>query len=347
MPEDKQYAVEFVTTSGGRPKLREVAGVDLGASATKAVLVRKTKEGLEVTDARILPPLKPGDGPGKKRLGMPSGWKCRYAALAVSPRRATIRYVTLHGRQDVHARLETELQSHLSIEEDIRVAYRVVPHHRRESETNVLIAGLPEAYAQAVLSLVSAGIPAAASLEISGVVSVGAFMDWGPLGTEEGAVGFLECGASSTVLALFNRRNLCLMRKLPLGGDVLVESIVARMQIDRDTAEKMLQDGSFDISPLVGAMMTDFLQQLKISCEFVERREETRVGRFFLSGGLVLAPYLRGHLESELRRKVVLWNPFQGLGTGGGDWQEGIAGQEPRFSAALGAAVGTLRGEGE
>jgi len=347
MPENQQYSVEFVTPSGGRPKLREVAGIDLGASATKTVLVRRTKEGLEVTDARILPPLEPGNGAEKKRLALPGGWKCRYVALAVSPRRAIIRYVTLHGRQEVHTRLETELQSHLSVEEDIRVRYLVVPHHRRESETNILMAGLPETYAQAVLSLVSTGSPAAASLEISGVVSVGAFMDWGPLGAEEGAVGFLECGASSTVLALFNRRNLCLMRKLPLGGEAMIESIVARMQIDRDTAEKMLRDGSFDISPLVGAMMNDFLQQVKISCEFVERREETPVESFFLSGGLVLAPYLRRFLESELGRKVSLWNPFEGLRTSGGDWLEVIAGQEPRFSAALGAAVGALRGEGE
>lgn len=344
MPEKGQYSIEFISGAAPRARLRAVIGIDLGATALKAVLVRKGKEGLVVADARLMPavPLA-GAADGKKaKISLPASWKAKYAAVGVSPRFAVIRYVTLHGRREVHTRLASELESHLAVEEDTRAAFVEVPHHRRESETNVLLVALPDDVADRALSLFATGSVAAASLEVSGVASVGAFMEWGP--EMAGAIGFLDCGGSSSVLSLYNKANLCLMRKLPFGGDGVLAVLQQKMDIDADTAVKMLVDGSFDISSLVGEVTEDFIQQVKISCEFVERREDVRVEKFYFAGGLLLAPHLRRHLTAELGRPVELWNPFEAVTCGPGDWQERIKGQEPRFAAALGCAMGVLGG---
>gem|GEM_PF-404602 len=344
MPEEADQKVEFVSGAAPRIRLRSVVGLDVGKSATKAVFIRQTKSGMVVSEARLLPPLDVSSGEGRRGAILPPSWKSNYVALAVSPQAAMVRYVTLHGRPDVHSKLGAELQAHLSVEENTRAAFMVVPHHRRESETNVLIVAVPEALAKGLLERVTGGSIAAASLEVAGVTSVGAFMEWGPLRDSGAAVGYLDCGASSSVLALFNRGNLCLMRKLAFGADAMTAAIADKMQTDRKTAEEMILDESFDISSIVAGMTDDFRQQIRISTEFVERREGVRVEKFYAAGGLSVTPYMRSYLASHLERAVELWNPFSGLTCAGDDWQEKIRGQEPRFAAALGAAVGTLQG---
>lgn len=327
-----------------KTKFSEIVGADLGVSGLKLVRVKKAKSGLTLTAAEILPPVKAETGAGGEtvrptKLPLPKQWVSHYTALTVTGEGASIRYVSLPGHVTSPQDVEAQIREHMGLEGEYRLAYAVAPTQKKEAETRVLAAALPEGEAQAVLGLVSTGSPAPIALEVAGLSALNGFLVHGPLAQHaEEAVGLIECGAAVTLLALFNKGTLCLVRKFNVGGETLIARIQRDMAVDRAVAEGIVSDGSFDISQPVQDVMDPFLRQLSISKDFVERRERCHVSAFYVSGGMSLSRYWVERIQVTGAVEVRLWNPLEGIEVGDGALPEPLAGQEVRLAAAVGAA---------
>jgi hypothetical protein len=116
--------------------------------------------------------------------------------------------------------------------------------------------------------------------------------------------------------------------------------IQQQMGVDREVAQGIISDGSFDISSCVRDVMGPFLRQLSISRDFVERQEKCRIGELYLSGGMSLSKYWVEAIGKGSKMKVHLWNPFEPIHIPTGAYPADLAGQETRFAAAVGAALG-------
>ena len=104
----------------------------------------------------------------------------------------------------------------------------------------------------------------------------------------------------------------------------------------------MGQGATIDISQSVHELASPFLRQLSISRDFVERQENCKISRAYLSGGMAMIWNWVKELREAMGLEVQTWDPFQGLALAPGAYPEALAGQQPRFAAAVGAALGVL-----
>lgn len=320
----------------------EIAGVDLGATGVKIVKVRNNKGALSVTGVEIEPPLElPSEPEGHNiRFKPPKELLTNYVAFAIPGRSASIRLLAMSGHVGPEDLTTEKIREQMGCGEGIRVAHTVLPPIKGRSETRIIGVGIPDKEVKAVLSLVPAGPPAAYSIEVAGLAALTAFeKNVAPESPYEGCV-VIEAGQQTTLMALYARRNLVLIRKFDFGGETVLARVQQQLGVERETAVGIIADGSFDISQPVHEVMDPFLRQLTISKDFVERREECTVGAIYLSGGVTLARYWVDELHEATGLDIVAWNPFDKLDVAANGIPQEIAGQETRFAAAVGAVLG-------
>lgn len=333
----------FPFMGGQRKSPSDVIGLDIATTGVKAVRMKKTKDGLIVTGVAVLPALvlDGGDEAQKPALVLPKNLLTNYAALAMSGDGSSVRILSLqsHNASEID---EENVREHVGLGQDYRVGFSVATAGKGKQETKLLVVGMPEKEVQSVLDLVAVGAPAPCSIELSGLSSLSAFLHGPGKIHEQDAVAVIETGARLTFMALFNKGVLILVRKFELGSETIVTKVQQQLNVDRDTARGIISDGSFDISQSVRAVMDPFLRQLTISKDFVERREDCRVVKCYLSGGASLLRYGMEEIRNAAGVDSELWNPFGDLQVADGAYPAELAGQEPRFTAAVGACLGVL-----
>lgn len=326
-------------------KIADVVALDAAATGYKLVRIKQGKEGASVAAVEMVPvadlngPCPPTEE-GEK-LDLPKNWMAYYVAMTVSGTNAVIRYVSLPGNVSPSPEVAGQLRDHMGLEGDYRLAYVVTEESsKKKNETRILAAAYPEDRSQALLSRVASGNPAPVSLEISCLSALNAFAAYGPLDQHpDDAVGFVEAGAKVTLLALFSRGSLVLVRKFNMGGETLIDRVQQQMGVDREVAEGIIWDGSFDISQAVESVMDPFLRQVSISKDFVERRESCRIKAVYASGGMSMSGYWLDSIQNAVGVTTTRWNPFERLTVDAGALPDALKGQESRFSAAVGAGM--------
>ncbi|MBM4144013.1 MAG: hypothetical protein FJ225_10550 [Lentisphaerae bacterium] len=322
----------------------DVVGIDLGSSGVKVVRARKTDEGPVVVGTGVFP--RPSaDGGADARvapIALTSRLRSRYASLAVSGARASVKLLSFHGAFDSSGAEKIAEALAIAKPDEYRIGYQVLAESR--AETRILAVGLPEEDAQAALALVPAGVPAPFSIEVSGLAALTAFVKAQERMGRTAATGLLDFGAASTTLALFSAGALAFVRRFDTGTDPILARIRDSLGVDDETARGIIADGAFDVSQSVAEVMDEITKQLVVSRDFVERRENCHVGSLFVSGNKSVLQHAVGDMASAVGVEVSFWDPFEGLKIADGAMSPEMTDQKWRLSAALGACLATLEG---
>ena len=338
--------------SSNKKKISEVVAIDLATTGMKLVRAKRGKDGPLITAVDVLPPvdLTPVDDTEEEeeereyKLPLTKAWTTYYAAISMTAENAAIRYVSFPNQIRDAAKLEAQLREHMGLDEAYRISHVITSVPERKGEMRLLAAAVPVSEVEELLSYVETGYPAALSLEISSLSSLSAFQALGPIEDEkdEGAIAFVDSGARVSLMAVFNKGSLVLVRKFNVGGEALVKRLQQQMAVDRDVASGILSDGSFDISQSVQGVMDPFLRQISISKEFIERREECHIKRLYITGGMSLTKYWMERIKRTVGVETLQWNPFDGMNISEGAYPDKLLGQEPRFAAAIGSVIGAF-----
>lgn len=324
----------------------DVVGVDLGNIATKVVRLKKINDGVQILGADLLAPVammrEPGQAPAVAgSLHLPKSLKARHVALTVSSPAAVIKLLTFPTHADKSPDSQVSELLGLGNVAEFRMAYEPVAGAPR-GETRVLAVALPDAVAHAACGLFHSGIPAPCSIEISGLASLTAYRRGPGREHREECVAFMDFGGTGTLLAFINKGTVVMIRKFDFGVRDILKAIRDSLGVEADVALGILTEGSFDISAMLRQSLETFLQQVVISWDFVERRDNTRIEKLFVCGG---AAGLRTWSE-EIRKKTgiapLFWNPFEAVRNGPEAVPAPLKGQESRFAGALGAALAML-----
>lgn len=321
----------------------DVLGVDVGASATKLVRIKRLNGNPTLVAADILPAisLSPQGVTSSFLSQLPKEIKSRYVALTTSTSNAIIKLLTFppHAEKSTEDHV-TELMG-LGNNSDFRVGYELVMETRAESR--VLAVALPNSIALTLSGLFPEGVPAPCSVEVSGLASLTAY-ERGPgtLHTDD-CVAMIDFGAAVTLVSFFFKGSLVLIRKFDFGAVNILKKLQDNLGVDQDVAAGILNDGSFDVSRIMHQAMEHFLQQLTIAWDYVERRENTRIVKLYATGGGVSLRLWRQEVETTTGQLPVIWNPFEALVIQAGAFPDRLKGQEGRFSAAVGAVLGMLK----
>jgi len=319
----------------------EVIGIDFGKSDTKVVRLRKNGDVIVMDGAELLPALSAGGG-----FTLPPKLKARCAALAVSSSTATAKLLTFPGAVD--AAFESSLAKNLGqdVGDDDRMAYRIITEGSARVESRVLAAAIPESDAAPVMALFQVGLPAPRSLELASLAALTAFEAGPVLHGASPAAAMIDFGTESSTLSIFHKQTLVLLRRFDFGTRKLLDRVTSTLHIDADTALNILADNAFDISELISEIMSPLSNQLIVSRDFVERRENCNLRQLHCIGGLVSSPAAMQQLERSLNIEIKSFDPFTipGLQTDAVEDQRDGS-QHWRFTAAIGAALGALQEE--
>ena len=155
-------------------------------------------------------------------------------------------------------------------------------------------------------------------------------------------VGVVDFGDTTTTYTLFNRGLLSLVRRFGFGTNALLEKIQGALGVDRGTAQGIVADGSFDISQSLNDIIEPLIKQLMVSRDFVERRENCRIARIFLSGGLARSRDTIEEIRAAMDVDIETWNPLSVFTVARDAIPPELTGQEWRLAGAVGACIGTF-----
>lgn len=323
----------------GRRHLVNLLGLDFGTSGVKAVRVKKTKEGVQLVAADILPAT---DLHHPERPKIPKPLSAYYASLCASVDDSMVRVFNQQLKEEDS--LEEITRDNLSVPSGHRVAFKVLDRQAGRRESSILGTAIADEAVQHFLEIFADGAPALHSLELSGLAAFSAFWMGGSRLAQQEAVCLIESGARYTYIGVFHKNNLLLINRFSVGSETLSQQVQQDLGIDADVASAVLAGGSVDISGSIRTALGSFLKQLSIYREFVERQQKTRLTGLYLSGGLAASPDWQRALSDLLGLEPKVWNPFDRVIVPDDVDLTRFSGQESRFAAALGAALAGLEG---
>ena len=318
----------------------DMLGLDVAGSGLKAVRLRRTNRVTSVVAVDILPSVAgaPVTDPVQP-VQVPKALRARYVALATSAPGTIVKLLTFpaHSEKSTEAHV-SELMG-LGDNVDFRLAYEALSESR--TEVKILAVAMPVQTVHGLCGLFPVGIPAPCSIEISGLASMTAYARGPGKAHKDDCTAVVDFGMTSTLVAFFQKGTMVLVRKFDVGTSTILKRLQDGLGVDAEVALGILNDGSFDISQIVHQSMESFLQQLIISWDFVERRENVHIARLYACGGGTSLRSWAHEMQGATGQEPVFWNPFEGLATTG-PVLEKWKGQEQRFAAALGVALAMI-----
>lgn len=318
----------------------DLVGVDLSPREVRAVRARKSGNDVTFTAAEIIP-LPAGEAEAVAQpISLSAKLRAKYAALSIPGDSATVKFLSFPGHLDGTADAAIVQNLGLKDPSEYRIAYKVISQGGARSESRLLAAALPEEEAGRATARFATGLPVPHSLELAEIASLTAFLNGPSERADADCVGTISFGERATFFSLFRKGTLALMRKLDFGTEAILSKLEKTLGVNRSTAEEIIADGAFDISQAVADVMEPLIKQLIVSRDFVERRENCRIKKIYMSGGMVSSREALSEMQSALGAELHAWNPFEGLKTDTDLVPAQWAGQEWRFAAAAGACLG-------
>ena len=325
----------------------DVLGLDIATSGTKAVHLRKHNDTKTLVAADILPALpipssKETSSEAVHPLHLPKSLRARHVALAVTAPGSIVKLLSFPAHADKSGDNQINELLGLGDASDYRVAYEPVGERHARAETRVLAVAMPEHQARSLSFLFPHGTPAPCSIEVSGLASITSFLRGPGRQHADDCVAVVDFGNSMSLVAMLSKGVLVLVRKFDFGTSAILKRVQENLGVDAETAQGILVDGSFDISQVVHQTMEAFTQQLIISRDFVERRENCHIHKLYVCGGTINLRDWLNEVQSAIGLETAFWDPFESLTVLPGAVPEKLKGHESRFAAAVGAALAVL-----
>lgn len=322
------------TKEPGQRKLSSLLALDFATSGIKAVRLKKVKGTISLTGVELLPAvdLDAGEHPD-----IPKTLSAYYAALCTSAPNAHLR-VFSHAPQDGEVMADV-VKENLSLSGEYRTAGKTVLPAKGKREASILGVAIPQKVVGQFLDIFANGAPAPHSLELSGLSAFSAFFFNRGKQTANQTICLIETGKRFTYVAFFHHNQLQIINRFDTGGESLLQQVQIALSVDEDMARTILSGGSVDVSGPVRKALGPFTKQLSIYKEFVERQNKTALSGVYLSGGEARSPHWSAAVEEVLGFAPVVWDPFEKIELPSEGFPEELRGQEPRFAAAVGAAL--------
>lgn len=318
----------------GKRRPANLLALDFATSGVKAIRLKKIKDRITLIAADILPPCR---AEAEERPELPKPLAAYYTALCATMDNVMLRVFNQALAEDED--IDKLVRENLSASNDYRVGGLVISRAKGKRDSSVLGVAVPEKTVQHYLSLFASGAPAPHSLELAGLASFSAFLFNRGAQTENQTVCLIETGSRYTYAAFLHRNQLQIVNRFDVGGDALLRQVQLTLGVDAEMAGTILSGGSVDVSAPVRQVLSPFAKQLSIYREFVERQNKSVLSAVYISGGLATAPCWQTAVKDVLGFVPQVWNPFEKIEIMPGSFPESLVGQEPRFAAAVGAAL--------
>jgi hypothetical protein len=315
----------------------DVVGLEIGADCAEgvpAVRLRKSGGRTEILAAGFIKlagrlPADPQEAQQPCTWLLPGPFQAPYAAIAVTSQQAYLRHSAGAGDDEP---------------ENKQTPFRTASRSFGPDQPT-LKAGLPEHLASWAARLLPEGrAPTACSLQVSSAAAVNTFMSAPLFGTLGAPALALFVFAKHTSLAAFHDKQIVLYREHPVGYGHVRAAISDQMHIEPSLADSVLQDAFIDPTPMIEPPLKALFRQVEISSDYLLRRRNCQIQRFFVCGLPCGAKYWSAIFSRSMSQPLAVFHPFDGLTKSPKATRlpEDIAAVEPYLMVALGAAHAAL-----
>lgn len=164
---------------------------------------------------------------------------------------------------------------------------------------------------------------------------------------------FIDIGAKSTTIAIFQNGALLLSREILTAGDSITEAIMESTRLPHGEAEDLKlradltkQDEHSEVMEGVSSALDRIISEIERSFSFHQKKyPDAPIREVYLTGGTACLKGLSQLIEEALGMKVRVINPFEGMGIKMGARESSCVGSlAPAFCLATGLALGRDEG---
>ena len=331
---------------------KSIVGLDIGSTAVKAVELSQNGKDIEVTGfGQIeLQSEDPQDCvEAISTLLKEGGFRTKRVVTSVSGKMVIIRYLSMVPMSDEELRnailFEAEKYIPFTLDECVMDCQRLEEGEAGQGgNANVLLVAVKDAVLEHHLGIVQkAGLT-------PDVVDVDAFAlgnayslvkEYSGEGDDEGAVAFIDIGASKTSLNIVQDGVSLFTREIYFGGQDFTGAISRRMNLDDADAEGLKRspgDHFEEVKEAVFPTIDDLGSELQLSFDYFESQHGRGPDKIFLSGGGSRFSFFRESFERIFEKPTAVFNPFEGLPVSADMDQDLLASGGPQLVVAVGLA---------
>lgn len=349
------------------PKKTQFAAVDIGSKEIKIVEI-STTDGTPVVTAfgRIATPAGvPGDPVDEEALVnalnkvvLTSGMQTKEVIATVSGDRVITRHIKVPTMPDkeLETAIKFEAEKFIPIPvNELIIRYLNLGEIEAGGEKNLhlLLAAVSTSFIYDYYGIFARAGLIVAAIDLQSLCLWRVFSALSTCAANEGTVGILDIGASTTQFLVVCDRSLQFTRTLPVGGNLLTRSLAEHYGFDFEEAQRikeeeggLLSSEEASVSAVSGAMQMDFslrdglselVREIRRSLDYyVAQENATAIKRFIISGGTSKLKGFREFFAEAMEAPVDFGNPI--VPALPGDGQEPFP-YDPAFSIVLGAAL--------
>ena len=142
---------------------------------------------------------------------------------------------------------------------------------------------------------------------------------------EKGVVSLIDIGAQTTTCSIVDKKNLKISRSFDMSGDDLTTTISKGLNIDFSEADNLKKqygikgltpeggETSQTIKEILLPLIDTILREIGETFNNFYQQERKEVEKVMIAGGTALLPGLKEYFESQLKKEVVIANPFSDI----------------------------------
>ena len=340
-------------------RAENMAGLDLGSSAVKAVELRRVRAGFELVRAG-LEPLEPGAvaegaiedaesvAEAIRRVFNRSRIRSRKVATSVSGHSVIVKKLTLPAmsREELVEAIQWEARQVIPFDlSDVHLDHQVLAGAPGREDTQVLlVAARKERVGSRLEAIAGAGL-SPVIVDVDGFALHNAYEANYGRGSSV-TTALLHIGAGVTNLVVTRGGIPLFTRDLSAGGNQLTGLLQQQLRIDFEEAERMKKESALEAleagpsgALLQSATETLLLETRKSLDLFEAAAEGESIQRVYVSGGCSELAGLMERLQSGLDLPLEPLDPFKSIAVGRGVDKESLYRQASSLAVAVGLAL--------
>lgn len=323
------------------------AGLDIGTQAAKLVILKFTKDQIELCDFKI----SSDSAAGREELfsRIKHYKELQSVNLSVSGPSTIIRYVNFPrmSEQELKNALRFEAQKHIPFSiAEVNFDSYILKEDISANNIVVLLAAVKKDVLKERLSAAEKSGLRVGIMDMDSLALINAFNFNNAIvenKTQRQACALLNIGALTTNLNVLEDSTPHLSRDIHIAGNNLTQKIADICGLDLKAADKLKVNPdkarAQDIVKAIDSVSAALIAEVRGSFDYYESQSASNVSKIYLSGGSALLAGFKDALANLLGIEVDYWNPFKRMSVADGINKQELAASSSQLAVAVGLAL--------
>lgn len=321
-------------------------GIDIGTASIKFVVLSGTPEAPQLADCDVIAIDDRASGSYVEALEVISKrLPVKEVNVSLSGPSVIVRYIEMPRMTDdeLKSSMRYEAEKHIPFDiKDVIFDCQIL-EHSSHGKIYVLLAAAKREAVFGRLDLIGKAGLRAATIDCDAFAFTNAFLlNFSHDLAEDENIGLVNLGERSMIINILKGKTARFTRESQIGGWDFTKMIADKLKIDTRAASALKENPGQrynDILEIVRPVITQMIEEIKLSLGYYENQMGQGVARVYISGGLAGFKGLKELFAENLGVDCIAWNLFKAIRPAKEMPQEELDKKKDRLAVALGLAL--------